>query len=103
MKIDFSLGLLAAFFFSFTFILNSQMNISGGSWIWSASLRYLFMFPILFIIVALKKEVKPVFLQSKMILHLGSFGALLVLDYFMHPLALPQSLELLGWLQVHGK
>ena len=52
MKKAFSLGLLAAFFFSFTFILNSQMNISGGSWIWSASLRYLFMFPILFIIVA---------------------------------------------------
>lgn len=65
MKKAFSLGLLAAFFFSFTFILNSQMNISGGSWIWSASLRYLFMFPILFIIVALKKEVKPVFLAIK--------------------------------------
>lgn len=65
MKKAFSLGLLAAFFFSFTFILNSQMNISGDSWIWSASLRYLFMFPILFIIVALKKEVKPVFLAIK--------------------------------------
>ena len=29
MKKAFSLGLLAAFFFSFTFILNSQMNILG--------------------------------------------------------------------------
>ena len=56
MKKAFSLGLLAAFFFSFTFILNSQMNISGGSWVWSASLRYLFMLPILFIILLLKKE-----------------------------------------------
>lgn len=60
MKKAFSLGLLAAFFFSFTFILNSQMNISGGSWIWSASLRYIFMLPILFIIVLLRKEIKPV-------------------------------------------
>lgn len=65
MKKAFSLGLLAAFFFSFTFILNSQMNISGGSWVWIASLRYLFMLPILFIILLLKKEIKPVFKSIK--------------------------------------
>lgn len=60
MKKAFLLGLLAAFFFSFTFILNSKMNIAGGSWIWSASLRYFFMLPILFIIVLLRNEIKPV-------------------------------------------
>ena len=41
------------------------MNISGGSWVWSASLRYLFMLPILFIILLLKKEIKPVFKSIK--------------------------------------
>jgi drug/metabolite transporter (DMT)-like permease len=45
------LGIGAAFFFAFTFVLNRMMDISGGSWIWSASLRYLFMVPLLLIIV----------------------------------------------------
>lgn len=37
------LGILAALFFSSTFILNRAMSLSGGNWIWSASLRYLWM------------------------------------------------------------
>ncbi|EKY23228.1 hypothetical protein HMPREF0216_03013 [Clostridium celatum DSM 1785] len=65
MKKSLFLGILAAFFFSFTFILNSQMNTSGGSWIWSASLRYIFMLPILFIIVFSRKEIKPVLKSIK--------------------------------------
>lgn len=52
----FILGIAASFFFAFTFILNQQMNISGGSWLWSSSLRYIFMLPILFIIMLIKKE-----------------------------------------------
>ena len=31
-----------------------QMNLAGGSWIWSASLRFVFMLPILSAIVALR-------------------------------------------------
>ncbi len=46
MKKGLLLGLLASFFFAFTFLLNRSMHLSGGSWIWSASLRYLFTFPI---------------------------------------------------------
>ncbi|MED0678530.1 multidrug resistance efflux transporter family protein [Aneurinibacillus thermoaerophilus] len=42
------LGICAAFFFAFTFVLNREMELSGGSWIWSASLRYVFMIPFLF-------------------------------------------------------
>lgn len=53
-------GIIASFFFSFTFILNQQMNVSGGSWIWSSSLRYIFMLPILFTILFVKKEVTVV-------------------------------------------
>ncbi|GIM30156.1 membrane protein [Clostridium polyendosporum] len=60
MKKSIFLGIGASFFFAFTFILNRQMNLSGGSWIWSASLRYIFMLPILFIIVALKNDLKDV-------------------------------------------
>ncbi|HUX36731.1 MAG TPA: multidrug resistance efflux transporter family protein [Rectinemataceae bacterium] len=41
------LGLLASLFFAFTFVLNRQMNLSGGSWTWSASLRFMFMLPML--------------------------------------------------------
>ena len=52
----FILGIAASFFFAFTFILNQQMNISGGSWLWSSSLRYIFMLPILFIIIIIKNQ-----------------------------------------------
>uniref|UniRef100_I2PWF8 Multidrug resistance efflux transporter n=1 Tax=Desulfovibrio sp. U5L TaxID=596152 RepID=I2PWF8_9BACT len=41
------LGALAALFFSTTFVLNRSMSLSGGHWVWSASLRYAFMLPIL--------------------------------------------------------
>lgn len=65
MKKSFMLGLAASLFFSFTFILNRQMNLSGGSWIFSASLRYLFMFPILLFIVLIRNELKPVWIDIK--------------------------------------
>lgn len=38
-----SLGILAALFFSSTFILNRVMSLEGGNWVWSASLRYMWM------------------------------------------------------------
>ena len=53
-------GIVASFFFSFTFVLNRQMNIGGGNWYWSSSLRYIFMLPILFFIVTAKKQLFPV-------------------------------------------
>ncbi len=53
------LGICAAFFFAFTFILNRAMELSGGSWIWSASLRYIFMVPFLLFIVMARKNLRP--------------------------------------------
>jgi drug/metabolite transporter (DMT)-like permease len=53
------LGICAAFFFAFTFILNRAMELSGGSWIWSASLRYIFMVPFLLFIVIARKNLRP--------------------------------------------
>ena len=51
MKKGILLGLLASFFFAFTFLLNRSMHLSGGSWVWSASLRYLFTFPLFALLV----------------------------------------------------
>jgi drug/metabolite transporter (DMT)-like permease len=59
------LGVLAAFFFSITFILNRSMEISGGSWIWSASLRYFFMVPFLLIIVISRRNLYDLLKEMK--------------------------------------
>jgi drug/metabolite transporter (DMT)-like permease len=45
------LGIGAGGFFSTTFILNEFMSVSGGHWLWSASLRYIFMIFLLGIIL----------------------------------------------------
>lgn len=45
-------GILASLFFAVTFVLNRQMNLSGGHFLWSASLRHVFMLPLLFMLVA---------------------------------------------------
>ncbi|MDA3731927.1 multidrug resistance efflux transporter family protein [Niameybacter massiliensis] len=65
MKKAFILGIISSFFFSFTFILNSQMNISGGSWLWSSSLRFLFMLPLLFIGIVINKSLSKVISEIK--------------------------------------
>lgn len=49
------IGIISALFFAVTFVLNRSMEISGGSWLWSASLRYFFMVPFLVAIVAYRK------------------------------------------------
>jgi len=59
------LGVLASLFFAVTFILNRSMEISGGSWIWSSSLRYFFMLPFLFIIVYYRKGLSATFTEIR--------------------------------------
>lgn len=54
------IGILSAMFFSVTFILNRSMELEGGSWVWSASLRFFFMVPMLLIIVGFRRNIKPV-------------------------------------------
>ncbi len=56
----FILGITASFFFAFTFLFNHQMNITGDSWYWSSSLRFLLMLPILFLILAIRRELSDV-------------------------------------------
>ncbi|MBY0095513.1 DMT family transporter [Mesobacillus maritimus] len=59
------LGVLAALFFAVTFVVNRAMDLAGGSWIWSASLRYIFMVPFLVIIVLTRKNLKQLFSVMK--------------------------------------
>ncbi|MGL4308691.1 MAG: DMT family transporter [Cetobacterium sp.] len=54
------LGLLSALFFSLTFILSRQMNLSGGSFIWTSSLRFFSMFPILLLIMIYNGKTKNI-------------------------------------------
>ena len=59
------IGIISALFFAFTFILNHAMELDGGSWLWSASLRYFFMLPFLIIIVLWRKGSTPLFIEMK--------------------------------------
>ena len=53
------LGILSSLFFASTFVLNRSMEISGGSWIWGSSLRFIFMVPFLIALVLWRKNFKP--------------------------------------------
>ncbi|WP_296237037.1 multidrug resistance efflux transporter family protein [Psychrobacter sp. UBA5136] len=63
------LGLLAGAFFSSTFILNELMSNAGGHWFWSASLRYVFMWLIITVLICMQhgfgriKELTAIFQQ----------------------------------------
>lgn len=52
------LGLISSLFFALSFILNRMMSLSGGSWLWSASLRFILMLPLLWIIVTMRGKLK---------------------------------------------
>jgi drug/metabolite transporter (DMT)-like permease len=52
------LGLGASLFFAVTFVLNRQMNLAGGSWVWSAALRFAFMLPMLAGLCAIRGELR---------------------------------------------
>src|SRR5699024_11034058 len=57
--------ILGALFFSVTFILNRSMELDGGSWVWRASLRFIFMLLILLIIVGWRRDIQPVWAHLK--------------------------------------
>jgi len=59
------LGILAAFFFASSFVLNRSMEVGGGHWIWSSALRYFFMIPLLGILVVVRGNLKPVWQEIR--------------------------------------
>lgn len=67
------IGILASLFFAVTFILNHSMELEGGSWLWSSSLRYFFMLPFLIAIVAIRGKGGFRILSSEMKEHPGAW------------------------------
>lgn len=59
-------GIVASLFFASTFILNRAMDLAGGSWIWSASLRYLFTVPFLMLLVMFRGNLRTVLEELKL-------------------------------------
>ncbi|WP_424571864.1 multidrug resistance efflux transporter family protein [Weissella soli] len=56
------LGILAALFFSVTFILNQVMNVAGSYWLWNGTLRYLWMLPLLLLLLMIQRQpIKPIY------------------------------------------
>ncbi|MCB4808842.1 multidrug resistance efflux transporter family protein [Tamlana sp. 62-3] len=53
------LGVLSALFFAVTFVLNRLISVGGGHWIWSSSLRFFWMIPLLLVLVCFNKNLKP--------------------------------------------
>lgn len=58
-------GLLASLFFSSTFVLNQTMKWSGGDWLYTASLRFLFMIPLLLGVVAIRGKWRPLWAEMR--------------------------------------
>ena len=54
------LGLLGSLFFAVTFVLNQSMHDGGGHWIWSSSLRFFFMAPVLGLLLVPRGRWRPV-------------------------------------------
>lgn len=59
------LGISASLFFAITFVINRLMALNGGSWIWSASLRFYWMLPIFLIIVLARRKFKSLLYEIK--------------------------------------
>lgn len=59
------LGILSSFFFAFTFVLNRSMELEGGSWLWSTSLRYFFMVPLLLLLVLWRGNLQPLWREMR--------------------------------------
>lgn len=53
------LGLTASLFFSLTFILNRSIDLGGGFWTWSGVLRFVFMLPLLALLLPWNGGGKP--------------------------------------------
>jgi drug/metabolite transporter (DMT)-like permease len=55
-----ALSLLSALFFTATYVLNRAAVVEGGHWAWTASLRYLFVLPLLLPLMPWQGGIAPV-------------------------------------------
>ena len=91
------LGIFASFFFAVTFILNRSMELSGGSWLWSASLRYMYMIPFLLVIVLFRKNLSQLFVVMRENLKAWFIWSLVGFGLFYLPLCFAAAYSP-GWL-----
>ncbi len=73
------------------------MELSGGSWIWSASLRYIFMVPFLLGIVLIRKNLRPLLIEMKRQPVIWCFWSLVGFGLFYAPLCFAAAYSP-GWL-----
>lgn len=59
------IGIAASLFFASTFVLNRSMDLAGGSWIWSAALRYLFTVPFLLLLVLSRNNLQALIAEMR--------------------------------------
>lgn len=55
-----AISLLSALFFTATYVFNRAAAVEGGYWAWTASLRYLFVLPLLLPLMAWQGGIAPV-------------------------------------------
>lgn len=55
-----ALSLMSALFFTATYVLNRAAAVDGGHWAWTASLRYLFVLPLLLPLMPWQGGIAPV-------------------------------------------
>ena len=73
------------------------MALSGGSWIWSASLRYFFMCPLLLVIVGLRGNLRPLFVEMRTHLSIWLLWSTIGFGLFYAPLTFAAAYSP-GWL-----
>lgn len=81
-------GILGSLFFAFTFVLNRSMNLSGGYWLWSAVLRYLFTLSMMFVLLVKDRKYLPVLEDIKKSLGVWILWSTVGFGLFYAPLAL---------------
>lgn len=59
------LGIVGSFFFAFNFILIRSMNLGGGYYLWTASLRYFFTLPLMALLLIKGNKFRDVFSSIK--------------------------------------
>lgn len=80
------LGIVSSVFFSVTYVLNASMAQSGGSWMWTACLRYLLLLPML-LVLTVKQGWKPVWAELKRAPFLWILWSTVGFGIFYGPLA----------------
>jgi drug/metabolite transporter (DMT)-like permease len=85
------LAVLAALFFSSTFIINRSISISGGYWVWNGVLRFSFMLPILLPLVWLRGNLRQLVIEMKLRPLLWVWWSFVGFVLFFAPLAFAAS------------